>query len=195
MKLLHQHGQHPVGVGDGKGEPLRAAEPHQAVGELVRVQAGEHRHRGQRAGGHLQAEHQQRRDGGGVAPKEQGHQQQIARLGEHPHSEHQQHQSPANKDPGQLGGDHHQQKAGHQKPQVVDKPGHQPKEQVPHNQNAGVQLGDDGVIVAIGVFQHLVPQKIHGELFQNVLRELFLCLGFHFHHAPSPKQRVNSSTV
>ncbi len=67
-------------------------------------------------------EHQQRRDGGGVAPKEQGHQQQIPRLGEHPQGEEQQHQP---RHPGQQGGDHHQQEAAQQEGKVADEPGHQ----------------------------------------------------------------------
>ena len=66
LEFLHEHGQDAVGVGDGERQPLRAAEPHEAVGQPVGVQPREDRHRRQRDGGHLQGEHQQRRDGGGV---------------------------------------------------------------------------------------------------------------------------------
>ena len=179
LKLLHEHGQHPVGVGDGEAQPLRAAVPHQAVGQLVRVQPGEYRHRGQGDGGHLQGEDQQGRYGGGVPAKEKGHQEQIPRLGEDPQGEQEQHQP---RHPGQDGGGHHQQEAPQQKGDVADKPGDQAEEQIPGQQDAGVQGGNDGIVVAICVLQHLIAEKVHGEFIQNALRQ-FGSQFFHSSHA------------
>ena len=179
MELLHQHGQHPVGVGDREAQPLRAPVPHEAVGQLIRVQAGEHSHRGQGDGGHLQREDEQRGNGGGVAAKEQRHQEQIPRLREHPQGEEEQHQTSHT---GQDGGSHHQQEAPQQEGNVADKPGDQAEKQVPGQQDPGVQGGDHGVVVAVGVLQHLIAEKVHGEFVQDVLRE-FGSQFFHSSHA------------
>ena len=168
LELLHEHGEHPVGVGDGEAQPLRAAVPHQAVGELVRVQAGEDGDGGQGHGGHLQGEHQQRGHRRGVPPEEEGHHEEVPRLGEHPDGEEEEHQP---RHPGQDGGDHHQQEAPQQEGDVVDEPGNQAEEEVPGQQDPGVQGDDHRVVVAVGVLQHLVAEKVHGDLIQHVLRE------------------------
>ena len=179
LKLLHQHGQHPVGVGDGEAQPLRAAVPHEAVGQLIRVQAGEHGHRGQGDGGHLQGEGQQRGNGRGVPAEEKSHHEEIPRLGEDPQGEEKQHQP---RHPGQDGGAHHQQEAPQQERDVVYEPGDQAEEQIPGQQDAGVQGGNDGIVVAIGVLQHLIAEKVHGEFIQNALRQ-FGSQFFHSSHA------------
>ena len=93
---------------------------------------------------------------------------------------------------GQQGGDHHQQKAAQQEGQVIDKPGHHTKKQVPRNENAGVQGGNDGVVVAVGIFQHLIAEKIHGEFVQNIFGQF---THHFFHRYASRKQWVKSSTV
>ena len=179
LELLHQHGQHPVGVGDGEAQPLWAAVPHQAVGQLVRVQPGEYRHRGQGDGGHLQGEDQQGRHCGGVASEQQRHDKEIPCLREHPQGKEEQHQPRHSR---QEGGGHHQQEAPQQEGNVAHEPGHQAEEQIPGQQDSGVQAGDHGVIVAIGVLQHLIAQEVHGELIQDALRE-FCGQFFHSGHA------------
>ena len=42
LKFFHEHRQHPVGVGYGKGKPFRTAEPHEAVGKPVRIETGKY---------------------------------------------------------------------------------------------------------------------------------------------------------
>ena len=187
LEFLHEHGQDAVGVGDGEGELFRAAEPHEAVGQPVRVQAREHRYRRQRDGGHLEGEHQQRRHGGGIAPEEPGGDQQVTGLGKDPHRKEQQHQP---RHPGQQGGDHDQHKAAQQKDGILHEPGHQPEKEIPHQQHPGIPGGNDGIVVAVGVFEHLIAQKIHGEFVQDVFRQ------FLHHTAFSPSNwRRNSGTV
>ena len=65
---------------------------------------------------------------------------------------------------------------------IADKPGDKAEEQVPGQQDPGVQRGDDGVVIAVGVLQHLTAEKVHGELVQNALRE-FGGQFFHSGHA------------
>ena len=79
--------------------------PHQPVGQTVRIQSGEHGDGGQRAGGDLQGEDQQRDDGGSVPTEKEGHHQQISRLSKDADREQQQHQA---RHTGQYGSDEHQ---------------------------------------------------------------------------------------
>ena len=165
LEFLHEHGQHPVGVGDGKAEPLRAAVPHKTVGKPVRVQPGKNGDGGQGHGGHLQRQHQQGHDGRGAAAEEERHHEQIPRLGEYAQGKEKEHQP---RHPGQQGGHHDQQEAAQQEGKVADEPGHHAEKQVPPDQNAGVQGGDHRVVIAVCVFEHLAAEKIHGEFVQDV---------------------------
>ena len=160
LKFLHQNRQHPVGIGNGEGQPLRASIPHQPVGELVRIHPGENSNRGQRNRGDLQRQYQQRRNGGSVTAEQQRDNQQIPGLRKYAQSEKKQDESRHLR--------HHrrgcyQKKAANQERQVVYKPGNQAKKQVPHQQNSGIHPGNHCIVIAIGVLQHLIAQEIDGQ--------------------------------
>ena len=89
-------------------------------------------------------------------------------------------------------GGRHQHKTSQQEGQVADEPGDQPEKEIPDNQNTGIHRGDEGVVIAVGVFQHLTAQKVDGQFVQDVFRELINC--FHTGFLPS-KQRKKSSMV
>ena len=49
--------------------------------------------------------------------------------------------------------------------------GTRPKNRYHGQQDPGVQPGDHGVVVAIGVLQHLIAQEVDGQLIQDALRQ------------------------
>ncbi len=133
--------------------------------------------------------HQQRRDGRGVSAEQPGHDQQIPRLGEHAKPKQEQYQP---RHMSQDRGGCYQHKTSQQEGQVADEPGDQPKKEVPNDQDARVHRGDDGIVVAVSIFQHLAAQKIYGQFVQDIFRELID--RFHTGFLPS-KQRKKSSMV
>ena len=137
--------------------------------ESRRVQTGENGDRGQGYGGYLQGKHQKGRHGGGVASKKQGENQQVSGLGKYAQNEEKKHQAG---DSGKDRGDHDQKKAAKQKGYIIREPGHYGEKQIPGQQNPGVQAGDDRVIVAVGIFQNLAAEKIHGKFVQDIFGKL-----------------------
>ena len=82
----------------------------------------------------------------------------------------------------------YQHKTSQQEGQVADEPGDQPKKEVPNDQDARVHRGDDGIVVAVSVFQHLAAQKIYGQFVQDIFRELI----DRFIQASSPQNSAKS---
>ena len=168
LKFFHQHGKHPIGIGNGKTEPFRTSKPHQPVGKPVRIEPGEYGHGGKGNGGDLQGKHQQRRDGRSIAAEKERHQKQITGLGKDAQGKQKQHQSCHMR---HDRGGHHQQEADQEKRKIIDKPWNQAEKQIPCDQNPRVQRRNDSIVVSIRIFQNLIAEEIHGEFIEDILRQ------------------------
>ena len=80
LEFLHQHRQHTVGIGDGKRQPFRTSEPHQAIGKPVRVQSRKYSNRRQRNSRNFKGENQKRNNRRSISAKQQRNQEQIPGL-------------------------------------------------------------------------------------------------------------------
>ena len=66
------------------------------------------------------------------------------------------------RDPGRPRGQCNENEDPQQEHHIVQEPGHQPEEQIPDKQDAGIHLRDHRVIIAVGIFQDLISQKVNG---------------------------------
>ena len=169
-RLLH------IYCGDGKGKTFRTAEPHQAVCQTIRIEAGENGDGGKGADGDFEGQNQQRNGGGGVSSEQERHKKEIACLRENADAEKEQDQSGHT---GQTRRESDEQKASHQKIGIADKPGHESHEQVPDNQASGIKSRDHGIAVSVCVFQYLVAKKLNGKLVQDVFGQFSFQFDFH----------------
>ena len=178
LQLLHEDGQDTVGKTDRERQALGAPEPQQAVRELVGIEPRKHRDACERDRGDFERQHEQRDERRQIAAEEQRHDEHIARLREDAEREDEQHERRHARQTRRGGGEqeHPQQDAD-----IAYEPRRQAEEEVPQQKDARIELGDGRVIVAVGVFEHLVAQKVDGNLIHDVFRELF-------DHASSPSR-------